>query len=54
MASEIREIYYEIYINGQFCHEGAFEDCQRYAQEAQPDDLEEIYKVTITEEKIFV
>jgi hypothetical protein len=54
MAIEIRETYYEIYLDGELYHEGSFEACKEYALRALDDDLAEVYKVTVIEEKIIV
>jgi len=50
----VREEYYEVYIDGSLYHEGRFEDCQNYALHALDDDCAEVYKVTVTEEKVIV
>ena len=52
MATEIREIYYEVYFDGHHMYEGAYSDCRDMYNKALDDDLAEVYKVTITEEKI--
>jgi len=54
MATEIRETYYEFYKDGQLYHEGSFEACKEYALRALDDDLAEVYKVTLIEEKVIV
>jgi hypothetical protein len=54
MATEIRETYYQTYLDGELYHEGSFEDCKEYALRALDDDLAEVYKVTVTEEKVSV
>ena len=54
MATEIRETYYEIYLDGDLYHEGSFETCKEYALHALDDDCAEVYKVTVIEEKIIV
>jgi len=51
---EIRETYYELYLDGTLYHEGTLEDCTEYAQRALDDDCAEVYKVTVTEEKIVI
>jgi hypothetical protein len=49
---ELRETYYEVYLNGGLEFQGAYEDCRDIALHALDDDCAEIYKVTITEEKV--
>jgi mRNA-degrading endonuclease YafQ of YafQ-DinJ toxin-antitoxin module len=49
---EVRETYYEVYFDGQHQYEGSYEDCRDIAINALDDDLAEVYKVTITEEKV--
>ena len=47
-----RETYYELYFDGQLEHTGTLADCQDEMSHALDDDLAEIYKVSLTEEKI--
>lgn len=47
-----RETFYEVYKDGNFVFEGAYEDCLYMAQNFLDDDCAEIYKVTILEEKL--
>lgn len=47
-----RETFYEVYKDGDFVLEGAYEDCIEIAQHSLDDDCVEIYKVTILEEKV--
>ena len=54
MAIEIRETYYEIYLEGDLFHEGSFKECQEYARQAPDDSCAEVYKITLTEERIVV
>ena len=54
MATEVREKYYEIYLDGTLYHEGSFESCKEYALHALDDDCAEVYEVTVTEEKVSV
>jgi hypothetical protein len=49
---EVREIYYEVYFDGTPQYEGNYEDCRDIALHALDDDCAEVYKVTITEEKV--
>ena len=49
---EVREIYYEVYFDGLHQYEGSYEDCRDMALKAFDDDLAEVYKVTIMEEKV--
>ena len=51
---EVREKYYEVYIDGDLYHEGNFEDCKYYALHALDDDCAEVYEVTVTEEKVVI
>jgi hypothetical protein len=51
---EVRETYYEVYFDGQHQYEGSYEECRHLALHAYDDDLAEMYKVTITEEKVAV
>ena len=51
---EIREVYYEVYFDGQHQCDGSFTDCRDVVVQALDDDLAEMYKVTITEEKVMV
>ena len=54
MAIEIRETYYEIYLEGDLFHEGSFKECQEYARQAPDDSCAEVYKITLTEERVVV
>jgi hypothetical protein len=54
MTIEVREEYYQVYLDGQLYHEGRFEDCKEYVLRSLDDDCAELYKVTVTEEKIIV
>ena len=49
---ELREVYYEVYFDNQHQYEGSYEDCLEIALQAQDDDLAEVYKVTVMEEKV--
>jgi hypothetical protein len=49
---EVRETYYELYLKGDLCYEGYPERCMQLAFESQDDELAEIYKVTVMEEKV--
>ena len=51
---DVREAYYEVYYYGALYHEGTLEDCTEYALHALDDDCAEVYKVTITEEKVVI
>jgi len=51
---EVREKYYEVYIDGDLHHKGFFEDCRYYALYALDDDCAEVYEVTVTEEKVVI
>jgi len=51
---EVRETYYEVYLDGDLYHEGALESCKEYALRALDDDCAEVYKVTVTEEKVAI
>jgi len=51
---EVREIYYEVYLDGTLYHEGTLESCTEYAINALDDDCAEVYKVTVTEEKVVI
>jgi len=51
---ETREEYYEVYIDGDLYHEGTLKDCTEYALHAIDDDCAEVYKVTVTEEKVVI
>ena len=51
---ETREEYYEVYIDGDLYHEGTLKDCTEYALHALDDDCAEVYKVTVTEEKVVI
>jgi hypothetical protein len=49
---EVRETYYELYLRGDLCYEGRLEGCKQLALEALDDELAEVYKVTVMEEKV--
>jgi len=49
---EVREVYYEVYFDSQHVYEGAFVDCRDMCLQARGDDLAEMYKVTISEERV--
>jgi hypothetical protein len=51
---QVRETYYEVYFDGQQVYGGSFEDCRDMCLRALDDDLAEMYKVTVTEEKVMV
>ena len=51
---EVRETYYEVYFDGNLYHEGTLESCTEYALRALDDDCAEVYKVTVTEEKVAI
>ena len=51
---EVRETYYEVYLDGTLYHEGTLESCTEYALHALDDDCVEVYKVTVTEEKVVI
>ena len=51
---EVRETYYEVYFDGTLHHEGTLEICKAYAINSRADDCAEVYKVTVTEEKVIV
>ena len=51
---EVRETYYEVYLDGELYHQGALESCKYYALRALDDDCAEVYKVTVTEEKVVI
>ena len=51
---EVRETYFELYFDGELKHEGSFEDCRDLALHAYDDDCAEVYKVTVTEEKVVI
>jgi hypothetical protein len=51
---EVREIYYEVYFDGTPQYEGNYEDCRDIALHALDDYCAEVYKVTITEEKVTI
>ncbi len=50
----LRETYYEVYLDGTLYHEGTLESCTEYALHALDDDCAEVYKVTVTEEKVVI
>ncbi len=49
---EIREQYYELYLDGDLFHTGSFTECQEYALRCVDDDLAECYQVTMYEQKV--
>jgi hypothetical protein len=51
---EVRETYYEVYLNGGLEFQGRYEDCRDIAINALDDDCAEIYKVTLTEEEVTI
>jgi hypothetical protein len=51
---EIREVYYEVYFDGQQVYEGSFVECRDMCLQALDDDLAEMYKVTVTEQKVSI
>jgi hypothetical protein len=51
---EVREIYYEVYFDGELQHEGTYGECEALALHALDDDCAEVYKVTLTEEKVTI
>ena len=50
---EVREVNYEIYFDGQFQHDGTYDECMDTAMHSLDDDLAEVYKVTVMEEKVY-
>lgn len=50
---EKRETYYELYKDGQYVMEGKYEDCYEQYLHYPSDACAEIYKVTVSEEKVF-
>jgi len=51
---EVRETYYELYFDGDLQHEGTCDECRNLALHAYDDDCAEVYKVTVTEEKVAI
>ena len=51
---ELRETYYEVYLNGGLEFQGTYEVCRNIALHAFDDDLAEVYEVTVTEEKVSI
>jgi len=51
---EVRETYYEVYLNGGLEFQGTYEGCEEIALHALDDDCAEVYKVTLTEEKVAI
>jgi len=49
---EVRETYYEAYFDGQLVKEGTLKECLDRAIISLDDDCAEVYKVTVTEEKV--
>ena len=52
--NEVRETYYEVYLDGNRYHDGTLESCTEYVLYALDDDCAEVYKVTVTEEKVVI
>ena len=50
---EKREVYYELYADGQIVTEGTYEDCYEQYLHYPSDTCAEICKVTLLEEKVF-
>jgi len=50
---EKRETYYELYKDGRCVMEGTYEDCYEEYLHCLDDDCAEIYRVTVSEEKVF-
>lgn len=50
---EKRETYYELYKDGQYVMEGTYEDCYEQYLHYPSDACAEIYRVTVSEEKVF-
>lgn len=50
---EIREVYYELYRDGELDYEGSYEACRDKSLHFLDDDCAEIYKVTTYEEKVY-
>lgn len=50
---EKREVYYELYADGQIVTEGTYEDCYEQYLHYPSDACAEIFKVTLFEEKVF-
>jgi len=50
---EKRETYYELYKDGQYVMEGKYEDCYEEYLHYPSDACAEIYRVTVSEEKVF-
>ena len=51
---EVRETHYEVYLDGTLHHYGTLESCTEYALRVLGDYCAEVYKVTVTEEKVAV
>jgi len=50
---EKRETYYELYKDGQLVTEGTYEQCYEQYLHYPSDACAEIYRVTVSEEKVF-
>ena len=50
---EKRETYYELCADGQLVTEGTYEDCYEEYLRYPSDACAEIYRVTVSEEKVF-
>tara|TARA_B110000093_G_scaffold149755_1_gene163402 strand:+ start:630 stop:788 length:159 start_codon:yes stop_codon:yes gene_type:complete len=49
---DVRGTYYELYFDNQLEFTGDLAECQERMQQSLDDDLAEIFKVQLTEEKV--
>jgi hypothetical protein len=51
---QVRETYYEVYFDGELQHGVTYGECEALVLLALDDDCTEVYKVTVTEEKVVI
>ena len=51
---EVRETYYEVYIDGHLEDEGTLQECLNRVLKCRNKDCAEVYEVTVTEEKVVI
>ena len=50
--TELRETYYQVFVDGNFVTEGSYEQCDYVRMECSTDNIVEIYKITVFEELV--